>query len=209
MGYCEKHNPCDDKRKRKIVTITISIAIIVTISIGVALTIFKFALRPTNLSFSLQDLTIYQFNQTSPTTLTTTLHLSLSSHNPSSHFSLSYSGLRFYASYHSQQITQYALLPPAFLGHYEHCLWSPLLCGVEVPVTPYLAEVLSAEQAAGYVVIDVKVEAALKWQFGVLFPGQSHMHVNCRAVLLCDGQNGNGQGGGFRLLQPVGCSASI
>ena len=106
-------------------------------------------LRPTKPRFVLQDATVYSFNISStnslpspasplPNTVSVTIQVTLSSHNPNERIGIYYHKLDVYASYRSQQISLATALPATYQGHKDFTVWSPFLYETSVPVSPYV-----------------------------------------------------------------------
>lgn len=203
-GNCGKHAHGRKKLYQRLLAAILAFIILVLFVIFIIWAV----LRPTKPRFSLQDATVYQFNSTSPNTLTTTLQISVRSHNPNDRIGIYYNRLRVFASYHYQQITLPTLLPPTYQGHDDVNVWSPFLYGVSVPVGPYLSGALVQDQAAGFVMLTIRVDGHLKWKVGTWVSGHYHIHVSCPAYVNYAGGN-SGAGEIFHLQQPVGCNTDV
>ncbi|KHN19916.1 hypothetical protein glysoja_032396 [Glycine soja] len=163
----------------------------------ILLTIFLIwvILRPTKPRFTLQDATLFTFNLSTPTpnTLTLTMQVTLSSHNPNARVGVYYHALHVYASYRSQQISLATALPDTYQGHRDFAVWSPFLFGNVVPVSA--------------VMVNVKVNGRVKWKVGSWVSGRYHIYVNCPAYISFAGDRSIAAGGlvaspvKFRLLQ--------
>ncbi|KAI4334191.1 hypothetical protein L6164_018910 [Bauhinia variegata] len=180
-------------------------------------------LRPTKPRFVLQDATVYAFNVSStgtvpsptsptPNTLTVTMQVTLSAHNPNDRIGVYYQKLDVYASYRSQQISLATVLPPTYQGHNDFTVWSPFLYGTEVPVSPYVLNALQLDQNAGAVLINVKVNGRIKWKVGTWISGRYHIYVNCPAYIRFAGDRDQaigvvGPAVKFQLLQR--CSVDV
>ncbi|XP_004487461.1 NDR1/HIN1-like protein 1 [Cicer arietinum] len=169
-------------------------------------------LRPTKPRFVLQDATVFAFNLSStdeppspttpitPNTLTLTIQATLSSINPNSKIGIYYHKLDAYVSYRGQQISLATQLPQTYQGHRDITVWSPLLYGVGVPVSPYLSEILRQDQLSGGVLVNVKVNGRVKWKVGTWVSGRYHIDVNCPAFIRVAGDKGDG---GFGVSGPA------
>ncbi|MFX6536275.1 hypothetical protein ABTG41_18780, partial [Acinetobacter baumannii] len=62
-------------------------------------------LQPRKPRFTLQDATIFNLNVSSPNIISTTIQITVNSHNPNSRIGIYYDRMSVYATYHSQQIT--------------------------------------------------------------------------------------------------------
>lgn len=181
-------------------------------------------LRPTKPRFLLQDATVFAFNLSSttgdttttpspltsptPNTLTLTMQVTLSAFNPNYRIGIYYTKLDAYASYRGQQVSLATELPQTYQGHRDATLWSPILYGSAVPVSPYVSEVLRQDQSSGGVLVNVKVNGRVKWKVGTWISGRYHIYVNCPAYITLagdrDGNGGIGVAGPavkFQLLQ--------
>lgn len=178
-------------------------------------------LRPTKPKFMLQDATVYAFNLSStepvstiPNTLTLTMQVTLSSHNPNSRIGIYYQKLHVYASYRSQQISLATALPDTYQGHKDFTVWSPFLYGASVPVSPYTLSALQQDlQGAGVVLVNLKVNGRVKWKVGTWISGRYHIYINCPAYVRFAGDRNGGIGAvapapvKFQLLQS--CSVDV
>lgn len=163
-------------------------------------------LRPTKPRFMLQDATVFAFNLSTqqhtpplltptPNTLTLTLQVTLSSHNPNARIGVYYHALRVHASYRSQQISLPTALPDTYQGHKDYAIWSPFLYGAAVPVSPYTLNSLQQDQDAGVVLVNVKVNGKVKWKVGTWISGKYHIDVSCPAYFRFAGDHGGGNVG--------------
>ncbi|KAJ1407495.1 Late embryogenesis abundant protein [Sesbania bispinosa] len=162
-------------------------------------------LRPTKPRFILQDATVFSFNLSStgdtpsptsptPNTLTLSMQVTLSALNPNSRIGIYYQKLDAYASYRGQQISLATELPPTYQGHRDVSVWSPLLFGTAVPVSPYVLDILRQDQTSGGVLVNVKVNGRVKWKVGTWVSGRYHIYVNCPAYIRLAGDRDNGIG---------------
>ncbi|GFQ06936.1 protein yls9 [Phtheirospermum japonicum] len=140
-------------------------------------------LRPTKPRFVLQDAAVYAFNLTPPNFLTANLQITLSSRNPNGRVGIYYDRVDVYAAYHSQQITLATRLPASYQGHKDITVWSPFLYAAAVPVAPYLAAALEQDEAAGAVLVNIRVDGRVRWKVGTFISGEYHMYVNCPAYI--------------------------
>ncbi|XP_061337349.1 NDR1/HIN1-like protein 1 [Gastrolobium bilobum] len=163
-------------------------------------------LRPTKPRFMLQDATVYAFNLSStttepspfaptPNTLTITMQVTLSAHNPNDRIGIYYQKLDVYVSYRSQQISLATAVPDTYQGHKDFTVWSPFLYGNSVPVSPYVLSSLQQDQNAGVVMVNVKINGRVKWKVGTWVSGRYHVYVNCPANIGFSGDRNNGIGG--------------
>ncbi|RWR97092.1 NDR1/HIN1-like protein 12 [Cinnamomum micranthum f. kanehirae] len=201
-GECGKHG---HGRKKKLYKRLFYSLLAFIILIILTVFIIWLVLRPSKPTFTLQEATIYQLNATSPNTISTTLQVTLSSRNPNSRIGIYYDLLQVYASYHDQQITLPSTIPATYQGHNDLTLWSPVLYGTTIPVAPFVAAALSQEEAAGYIVVTVKVDGKLRWKVGSWVSGHYHVYVTCPAYVAYDSSGGTG----LRLQQTVGCSTDV
>ncbi|XP_057960019.1 NDR1/HIN1-like protein 1 [Malania oleifera] len=141
-------------------------------------------LRPTKPTFILQDATIYAFNVSAPTnSLTSSLQITLASRNPNAKIGVYYDRLDIYANYRGQQITLATRIGPVYQGHKEVNVWSPVLYGPNVPVAPFNGIALSQDQAAGMVLLLIKIDGRVRWKVGTFISGGYHLHVTCPAYI--------------------------
>ncbi|XP_027348234.1 NDR1/HIN1-like protein 1 [Abrus precatorius] len=176
-------------------------------------------LRPSKPHFVVQDATIYTFNLSSTTepslsfnTLTLTMQITLSAHNPNDRIGIYYHNLNLYASYRSQQISLATAIPDAYQGHKDFTVWSPFLYGNAVPVSPFVLGSLQQDQSAGAALVNVKVNGRVKWKVGTWISGRYHIYVNCPVYIRFAGDRDNAIGVvapavKFQLLQS--CSVDV
>ncbi|KAK7342042.1 hypothetical protein VNO80_24984 [Phaseolus coccineus] len=166
-------------------------------------------LRPTKPRFTLQDATLFNFNLSSPipNTLSLTMQVTLSAHNPNARIGVYYHALRLHASYRSQQISLPTALPDTYQGHHDFTVWSPFLYGNTVPVAPFVLASLQQDQSAGTVMVNVKVNGRVKWKVGTWVSGRYHININCPAYISFAGDRSNAEGVKFHLLQS--CSVDV
>ncbi|MQL87217.1 hypothetical protein Taro_019758 [Colocasia esculenta] len=185
----------------------------------IAIFVTWLVLRPTKPRFYLQDATVYSFNITGtpPNLLNSNIQVTITSRNPNHRIGIYYDRLDVYASYKYQPITPAAPVAPIYQGHHDVVLWSPFLCGVEVPLAPYLAAALEQDHAAGALLLYVKMDGRVRWKVGSWTSGHYHLFVNCPAVLLFGGGWGGAadatDGGGYAPIvrfqrRMVPCSVS-
>ncbi|KAI4386139.1 hypothetical protein MLD38_004099 [Melastoma candidum] len=184
---CGHHDDDDGHFARRLFSCLLGLVVAVLFTV---LLIFL-VLRPTKPSFILRDATVYEFNSTaSPTLLTTTVQVTISTRNPNARVGIYYQMLDAYASYRGQQITLPVQLPDSYQGHKEIVEWSPFLYGDSVPVSPFLASSLAEDQNAGAVLVNVKVDGKVKWKVGTWVSGKYLLHVSCPALLVFQSQDG-------------------
>ncbi|URE40880.1 harpin-induced protein 1 domain containing protein [Musa troglodytarum] len=125
-------------------------------------------LRPTKPRFYLQDADLLRFNLTpgAAPLLTSVVQVTLSSRNPNDRIGVYYDRLDAYVLYKSQQVTAATALPSGYQGHNDVTVWSPYLYGADVPLAPYLADALSQDANAGYLLLYVRVDGLLggRWR---------------------------------------------
>ena len=161
---CEHHE--DERRQLLRLVFTGVIGFIVLILLVIFLV--WVILRLTKPRFVLQDSIVYAFNISStnplpspasplPNTVSITIQVTFSSHNPNERIEIYYQKLDVYASYRSQQISLATALSATYQGHKDFTVWSPFLYGTSVPVSPYVLSSLQQDQNAGGVLLNVKV----------------------------------------------------
>ncbi|WJX50003.1 hypothetical protein P8452_36369 [Trifolium repens] len=180
------------------------IAVILAFIFLILLTIFLIwvILRPTKPHFIIQDATIYTFNISSPNsspfpipnTLTLTMQITLSIHNPNNKIGIYYQKLHVYGSYKNQQISLPTSLPDTYQGHKDFTIWSPFIYGVGVPVAPFTLSSMQQDQNNGMVLVNIKINGRVKWKVGTWISGRYHLFVNCPAYVRFGGDRNNGVG---------------
>lgn len=200
---CGNHDRCgcgcrwSCKIKKKYRKILIGLGLFILL-IALLILIIWLVLRPTKPKYYLQDLIVYNLNLTGPALLSATLQATLQSHNPNGRIGIYYDKLDVYAIYKGQQITIPAVLPIQYQGHDDVSIWSPYLYGIDVPLAPYLEVALTQDEAAGYVLINVRVHGRLRWKVGTWISGNYHIDVNCPAFLTVGGVGMDGHGFQFK-----------
>jgi len=194
------HHDDEDRRNllRRIIAAVGAFILLILITIFLIWII----LRPTKPRFMIQDATIYTFNISSPNsspfptpnTLTLTMQVTLSTHNPNKRIGIYYQKLHVYASYKSQQISLSTSIPDTYQGHKDFTIWSPFIYGVGVPVSPFTLSNLQQDQNNGMVLVNIKVNGRVKWKVGSWISGRYHIFANCPAYVRFSGDRNNGVG---------------
>ncbi|KAF7805744.1 NDR1/HIN1-like protein 1 [Senna tora] len=213
---CGHHDDDDDRQVvRRVVSGIVGFIVLILLIIFLIWII----LRPSKPRFILQDATVFAFNLSSPVaptltpnTISITMQVTLSAHNPNDRIGIYYHKLDVYASYRNQQISLGTLLPASYQGHKDVTVWSPFLYGTAVPVSPYVLDSLRQDQNAGGVLVNVKVNGRVKWKVGSWVSGRYHLFVNCPAYIRFAGDAANGIGVvgpavKFQILQS--CSVDV
>ncbi|TXG73539.1 hypothetical protein EZV62_002118 [Acer yangbiense] len=185
---------------------------VIALVVAVLLVIFLFWIitRPTKPTFVLQDATLYAFNLSYPTTLTTDLQITISSRNPNQRIGVYYERIDVYASYRNQQISLPTMLPATYQGHKDINVWSPFLYGNAVPVSPYVAEALSQDLNTGMVLVNIMVDGRVKWKVGTWMSGKYHLHANCPAYIsFGERSKGIALGGAVKYQFVQGCTVDV
>ncbi|KAL0555283.1 hypothetical protein IC582_009226 [Cucumis melo] len=192
MAYdCEKH--CKKKRKKLIKLIGAIIGIFIFLVLLTILIVWA-VLRPTKPTFFLQDVTVYAFNATVPSFLTSNFLLTISSRNPNRRIGIYYDELHVYAIYRNQQITLRTIIPRFYQGHKDVNVWSPFVSGTSVPVAPFISSALNQDRNAGALMILVKIDGKVRWKVGSFITGRYQFHANCPVVINFGAYPANGDG---------------
>ncbi|XP_022983106.1 NDR1/HIN1-like protein 1 [Cucurbita pepo subsp. pepo] len=192
MAYdCEKH--CKKKRIKLLTLIGAVVGILIFLLLLSILIIWA-VLRPTKPTFLLQDVTVYAFNATVPSFLTSNFLLTISSRNPNRRIGIYYEDLHVSAIYRNQQITLHTLIPRFYQGHKEVSVWSPFVSGTAVPVAPFISTALNQDRDVGALPLLVKIEGRVRWKVGNFISGRYQFHVNCPVVIKFDGCPPSGDG---------------
>ena len=151
-------------------------------------------LLPTKPRFVLQDATVYAFNvsTTEPSTLSTSMQITVASKNRMGKVGIYYQKLDVYATYRSQQVTLPTLLPSTYQDHNEIAVWSPFLYGDMIPLSPELMMPLEQDQNVGAVLLNIRLNGCVKWKVGTWISGKYDLNVNCPAYIKFGGSNPNG-----------------
>ncbi|WOL15541.1 hypothetical protein Cni_G24322 [Canna indica] len=204
---CEQHVKCCEKKRRRRRIIGCILGTILLILLIIL--IVWLALRPTKPRFYLRDAVVLQFNYTgNPANLLSIVtQVTISSRNPNDHIGIYYDRINVFAAYKFQQITLSTPIPPFYQGHNDVTIWSPYLTGPNVPVAPYLCDVLTQDKNSGFLLLHVKVDARIRWKVGSWTSGNYHMFVSCPAFLAFE--NGGRSGGSVKFQQMSTCSVEI
>nr|GMD16127.1 protein YLS9-like [Ipomoea batatas] len=176
---CPHHS---HSRQKLLLAAVVGVAILILLVVVLTWAV----LRPSKPHFVLQDATIYAFNLTAAVpaaVLTTSIQLTVSSHNTNGRIGIYYDRLRIYAAYRGQQITLPTLLPPTYQAHKEVSVWSPFVYGNSVPVAPYLAAALSLDRNVGTAMINIRVNGRIRWRVGSFVSSRYHLNVDCPAYI--------------------------
>lgn len=151
-------------------------------------------LLPTKPRFVLQEATVYVFNvsTTDPSTITTSMQITVASKNRMGKVGIYYQKLDVYATYRSQQVTMQTVLPSTYQDHKEIAVWSPFLYGNTIPVAPGLMMALEQDLNVGAVLLNIRLNGCVKWQVGTWISGKYDLNVNCPAYIKFGGYNPNG-----------------
>ncbi|CAA6673892.1 unnamed protein product [Spirodela intermedia] len=173
-------------------------------------------LRPTKPKFYLQDASVTFFNASSefPNLISVSIQVVISTRNSNGRVGVYYDRLDVYAAYMSQQITPATPLPPTYQGHKDVLLWSPFLCGVNVPIAPYLAASLAQDKSDGLLILRVKILGRVRWKVGSWTSNRYRLTVDCPALLSFSGDravSGNGYYPSplIRFQRTSSCSVSV
>jgi hypothetical protein len=210
-NHCEEDfwNSC-----RRLLLILLTLVLLA----GVVALIVYLVLRPTHPRFYLQDASLRQLDLTngSAPLLSTTVQVTIASRNPNGRVGVYYDRLDVSASYKYQQITLGSRLQPAplYQGHGDVDVWSPVLVGPNVPFAPFLADALSKDIAAGYLVLQVRIDGRVRWKVGSWVSGHYHIFVTCPAYFINAGAGNGGYGGsvgahGLRFQTATYCRVQV
>ncbi|XP_030459259.1 NDR1/HIN1-like protein 1 [Syzygium oleosum] len=181
MSKCPNHG---GHKWRKIWMRVFQVSLVVAFIILLIVLITWAILQPHKPSFTLQDATVYAFNASAtPSLLTSTFQVTISSHNPNDNIAIYYDRLDVYATYQDQQITLSTRIPPTYEDTNDVDVWSPFLYGISIPISPYYAAELTQDQSNGYVVVMIRLRGRVRWRVGSFTSGGYHIFVNCPAYI--------------------------
>ncbi|KAL9150227.1 hypothetical protein ABFS82_12G156200 [Erythranthe guttata] len=168
-------------------------------------------LQPRKPRFTLQDATIFNLNVSAPNVISTTIQVTVNSHNPNSKIGIYYDRMNVYAIYHSQQITYYTAIPPVYQGTKEDNVWSPFIYGDNVPVAPYNGQALGEDQSDGAINMLIKINGRVKWKCGSFISGRYHLHITCPAYIPLGNSKNTGivVGNAVKYKLSQSCSVSV
>ncbi|CAN6439084.1 unnamed protein product [Victoria cruziana] len=147
-------------------------------------------LLPSKPSFVLQDASVVEMNVTGPGLLSSTIQATIVSHNSNNRIGIFYDRLEAHATYLNEQITPPAFLLPTYQSPGESNVWTPPICGTNVPVAPYLID--SLHQAPDYASgsFSVRIAGKVRWRVGSWTSGHYGIYVQCDAFLPLSGGRG-------------------
>ncbi|WOL04521.1 hypothetical protein Cni_G13242 [Canna indica] len=205
---CHIHGTC---KRHKLYRRLFAAFLLLLILVALVILIIWLVLRPTKPKYYLQDASVAHLNLSYAGLLTSVIQVTISSRNPNDRIGIYYDRLVTYAQYQGQQITASTLLPTGYQGHNDVTVWSPYLYGAAVPLAPYLADAISQDLHAGYLLLYVRVDGQLRWKVGTWTSGTYHIHVKCPAFLALDsGKPKDGDGSYyFRFQQMSACSVDV
>ncbi|CAA6667621.1 unnamed protein product [Spirodela intermedia] len=156
-------------------------------------------LRPTKPKFYLQDASVTFFNASSEFPNLISVSIQVARRVRGVHV----------AADHSR-----TPLPPTYQGHKDVLLWSPFLCGVNVPIAPYLAASLAQDKSDGLLILRVKILGRVRWKVGSWTSNRYRLTVDCPALLSFSGDravSGNGYYPSplIRFQRTSSCSVSV
>jgi hypothetical protein len=131
------------------------------------------------------------------------MQVTIASHNPNDNIGIIYDHVDVYASYKFQQITPPTRLPPVFQRRNDLALWSPFLCGFNVPIPPFLGNAILQDSSAGYILLNVKVDGQIRWKVGNWISDHYHLFASCPALLVSQGM------GSLQFQQITSCSVEV
>ncbi|XP_057855489.1 NDR1/HIN1-like protein 12 [Cryptomeria japonica] len=177
---CGRHN--ENPWKRFLSRLCGCLVMFIIIALFIVLVVYL-TLRPQKPRFYVQDAVIQQWNVTRDDTLTSSLRFTIISRNPNDRIGVYYDRISGYANYLDQQITAYSPITPFYQGHNDINVISPVLYGSSVPLAPFVADHLRAEQQNGILTVNMRIGAKIRWKVGTWTSGQYLLNVNCFAVL--------------------------
>ncbi|CAI9760888.1 unnamed protein product [Fraxinus pennsylvanica] len=180
MGGKCGHHQC---RRKKLIKRFCAGFLILNFIILLVILIVWATLQPKKPRFILQDATIFSLNVSAPNIISTTIQVTINSRNPNSKIGIYYDKLDIFATYHSQQLTYYTIIPPVYQGHKDVNIWSPFVSGNNVPVAPYNGLALSQDQSNGALYMVFKIDGRVRWKVGSFISGRYHLHVTCPAYI--------------------------
>lgn len=182
------HSHCHDHKKKLYLRIIYGVIAFVVV-VCLVILLFWAITKPSKPSFVLQDVTVSNFSlsNTVPAYLSTTLQITIITKNPNDKIGVYYQSAHVYASYRSQQITPPTSLPTTYQDHKDVSVWSPFLCGNEVPISPFVGTALSQDLNTGRLLVHIKVDGRIKWKVGTWMSSKYHLHANCPAYIMLGG----------------------
>lgn len=204
---CSLHK---DRRRKRIRQCCAGFLILSFIILLVVLIVWAI-LQPKKPRFILQDATIFLLNVSAPNIISTSIQVTINSRNPNSRIGIYYDKLDVYATYHSQQVTYYTIIPPVYQGHKDVNIWSPFVYGNDVPVAPYNGLALSQDQSNGAIFMVFKMDGRVKWKVGSFVSGRYHLHVSCPAYIPIGNSRNTGivVGTAVKYQLSQGCRVSV
>lgn len=171
-----------DHKKERLRRIFAGVLIFLFVVLLVILIIWA-VLRPAKPKLILQDATVYGFNLTGSTLLTSVFQVTVQSRNPNDKIGIYYDRLVTYATYNDQQITLPTGIPPTYQDTKGMNIWSPYLQGQKVPIAPYIGMQIEQARSMGTVQLVIKMDGRVRFRVGSFVSGSYRIHVNCPAII--------------------------
>ncbi|GAV57326.1 LEA_2 domain-containing protein, partial [Cephalotus follicularis] len=170
-------------------SLLLKIIVSLVVIIGLAIFIFWLIFRPNVVKFHVTDVSLTQFNLTSPNTLHYNLTMTITVRNPNKKIGIYYDTIEARAYYEDQRFdTEY--LTPFYQGHKNTSYLTPVFQGQQMVVLG--ANELSAfnqERAAGVYSIDVKLYLNVRFKLGKIKVGKFKPKIKCDLKVPLGGVN--------------------
>uniref|UniRef100_A0A161ZZ54 Late embryogenesis abundant protein LEA-2 subgroup domain-containing protein n=2 Tax=Daucus carota subsp. sativus TaxID=79200 RepID=A0A161ZZ54_DAUCS len=184
--------------------------LVILVIIGITCLSVWLGLHPEKPRFEIPDATIHNLTlNSSPDLLSSVFQITIKSRNPNARLAFYYDNLNVFATYRDQQISLYTSIPPTYQGHEESNIWSPLLMGINVPISPWNVYALAQDQAGGTIPLVIRIMGEFRWRLvsTAIKSRATHLHVSCPAYIPC---SRSGIQGGTSIKVPllVDCEVS-
>ncbi|XP_004490745.1 NDR1/HIN1-like protein 6 [Cicer arietinum] len=160
-----------------------SILIILIIAIGITIGILFLAFRPKIPKYSVDELTITQFDLSNNNSLSVTFNLTITARNPNKKIGIDYRGGSHISAWYTDTKLCEGALPKFYQGHKNITVLSIPLTGQTQNATGLRDTLVQKVQSDGSVPLHLKVKQPVRIKFGKLKIFKINFRVRCRIVV--------------------------
>ncbi|KAL7108152.1 hypothetical protein ACP275_06G097400 [Erythranthe tilingii] len=188
MSLITEKSPQDCAKKQELISerfikrLFFCMSTIFLVLISVTLLVWLI-IRPTKPRFSIKEAQINQLKIATPSSLNSSIHITLASINPNDKLGIHYDEFVVYASYNGERISPEASVTPFYVDHGETKPLSALLVGNHQPVGPFLAYQLEQDQEIGKMEMEFNAVGKLRWRVGNWVSKRTRFTVDCLMVV--------------------------
>ncbi|XP_061348163.1 NDR1/HIN1-like protein 6 [Gastrolobium bilobum] len=167
----------------------VSILLILIVAIGITIGILFLVLRPKIPKYSVDELSVSQFDISQNNSLSVTFNLTIIARNPNKKIGIDYRGGSHLSGWYNDTKLCEGALPKFYQGHRNTTVLSIPLSGQTQNATGLQNNLLQQLQQAGYVPLSLKVKQPVRIKLGKLKLFKITFRVRCRIVV--DNLNAN------------------